>query len=72
MTCKKYTTVAIDIYGRVYDLSKEHPSWEQAKKNKGKKDTGFERCIVADAFTCTVERCAEMKRRYEKKRKKNR
>lgn len=27
----KYTTVTIDKYGRVYDIAKEHPSWEQVK-----------------------------------------
>lgn len=44
----RYTTVAVDIYGRVYDISKEHPSWEQKKK-------GSDRCIVCNAFTCTQE-----------------
>lgn len=69
---KDYTTVAIDIYGRVYDLSKEHPSWEQAEKRKkaGRKNTGFERCIVRDAFTCTREECAKLKVK-NKKRKDN-
>lgn len=50
----KHTTVCLDIYGRYYDLSKEHPSWEQQKKSKGKSAI-FQRRIVRDAFTCTVE-----------------
>lgn len=62
---KKYKTVCIDIYGRVYDLSKEHPSWEQAKKSNSKK-SGFERNIVRDAFTCTVEECARLKAKSKK------
>lgn len=61
----QYTTVCIDIYGRVYDLSMEHPSWEQAKKSKGKQKA-FERCIVKDAFTCTIEECARLKAKSRK------
>ena len=63
----KYTTVCIDIYGRVYDLAIEHPSWEIARKNKGKKNTGFERCIVRDAFSCTVEECTRLKKKAKTK-----
>lgn len=64
-----YTTVCIDIYGRVYDLRHEHPSWEYAKKKK-KKDKApiYERRIVANAFTCTVEECAKLKAKAEKKK----
>jgi hypothetical protein len=65
----KYTTVCVDVYGRVYDLRKEHPSWEQAKKNKGKKDAVFERCIVANAFGWPVDKLEELKRKRGKREK---
>lgn len=61
----KYATVAIDKYGRVYDLSKEHPSWEAYKEAK-KKGTQ-ERCIVVNAFTCTVEECERLKRKRKRR-----
>jgi len=64
----KYTTVCVDIYGRVYDLAKEHPSWEQSQKNKGKKDNGFEKCIVKTAFTCTQSECDKLKLKGSKKK----
>lgn len=66
---KTYTTVAVDIYGRWYVLSHEHPSWEQEKKNKGKKNTGFERCIVKNAFTCEKERAMKMREKTKGKKK---
>ena len=53
----QYTTVCVDKYGRVYDLSKEYPRSEIIKK--GKKTTL--RHIVRNAFTCTVEECARLK-----------
>ena len=63
-----YTTVCIDIYGRVYDLSEEHPAWDQAKKRKGKKEAIFERCIVKNAFTCTIDECERLKKNSKKKK----
>lgn len=58
-----YTTVCVDIYGKVYDLRYEHPSWE-AEKN------GQDRCIVRDAFMWPVEELDKLKKR-EGKNKKN-
>jgi hypothetical protein len=54
-----YTTVAKDKYGRYYDLSKEHPSWEEKKK-------GLATCTVVDAFTCTVEEADRLTKRSRK------
>ena len=45
---EQYTTVCKDKYGRYYNLSKEHPSWEEVKK-------GITICTVVDAFTCSIE-----------------
>lgn len=59
-TAIKYTTVCIDIYDRVYNLSIEHPSWEQKKNAKGKQKI-FQRCIVKNAFTCTIEEYEKLK-----------
>lgn len=74
-TVTHYTTVAIDIYGRVYDISKEHPSWEQVKEARrkagGKKVNESQlRCIVVNAFTCTREECQRLKEQYQKKKRK--
>lgn len=71
----KYTTVVVDIYGRVYDIACEHPSWEQvkiARKKSGKKkiDESQLKPIVKNAFTCTVEECARLKAKAEKKKRK--
>jgi hypothetical protein len=63
----QYTTVAIDKYGRIYDLSKEHPSYEQSKKNKGKKSTGYEECIVVNAFTIPVDEVKKLGRKKKGK-----
>lgn len=38
-----FTTVCVDSSGRIFDLSFEHPSWEQTKRGRGKKFTGFGR-----------------------------
>lgn len=43
-----YTTVALDKYGKYFDLRFEHPSWEEKKK-------GVLVCTVVNAFTCLVE-----------------
>lgn len=64
MTPKLHMTIAIDKYGRVYDLSKEHPSWEAARK--AKKDGTEERCIVVNAMTCTPAEFKKMKRKRKK------
>lgn len=56
MNVKHYTTVAKDRYGRYYDLSKEHPSWEEKKK-------GITVSTVVDAFTCTVEEADRLTKR---------
>jgi len=65
---KTYTTIAIDKYGRVYDLSKEHPSYEVHKKTKAKGTKEHqERCIVVNAFTCTIEECQKLKNKKERK-----
>ena len=61
-----FTTVCIDRYGKVYDLSIEHPSFVLEKKNKGKKNTGFAKRNIVDAFTCTIEECARLKARNNK------
>jgi hypothetical protein len=58
----KYTTVCIDKYGRVYDLSVEYPKGEMSKKGK----KSWEKNIVVDAFTCTVEECARLKAKSKK------
>lgn len=68
-TYQSFTTVCIDIYGRIYDLSKEHPSWEQIKAARRKSPDGVVnesqlKCIVANAFSCTEERCQELKEKY--------
>ena len=63
----KYTTVCIDIFGRVYDLGEgDHPSWQQVKE-EGKK--AFYKCIVADSFTCTEKECARLKAKAKRKRR---
>jgi hypothetical protein len=54
-----HTTVAKDKYGRYYDLSKEHPSWEEKKK-------GILTSTVVDAFTCTVEEADRLTKRSKK------
>lgn len=51
---QQHTTVCKDKYGRYYDLSREHPSWEE--KKKGNTLT----CTVVNAFTCTVEEAARL------------
>jgi len=61
-----YVTVCIDIYGRVYELSKEHPSWEQFKKSG--KQSGDEKCIVRNAFTCTIKKYKKLKAKSKKKK----
>jgi len=68
---QKFTTVAIDKYGRCYDLSKEHPAHEVHKKAKKKGIAEHqEKCIVINAFTCTIEECARLKAKWQKKKKK--
>jgi hypothetical protein len=59
MVIARYTTVCKDKYGRYYDLRYEHPSWEQYKK-------GETRCIVVNAFTCTVEEADRLTKRTKK------
>jgi len=63
---KFYTTVAVDKNGRVYDLAKVHPSWEEAKKGNDSVH------IVVNAYTCLVEdvRGKQKKRKKRKKKKK--
>jgi hypothetical protein len=57
----------VDIYGRVYDLRHEHPSWEMEKKRKGKKKPLYERCIVANAFTWPIDKLDELRKRKGKR-----
>lgn len=69
-----YTTVVIDIYGRVYDISKEHPSWEQlkqARQEAGTKKVNESqlRCIVKNALMCTIEECENLKNKAKRKKK---
>jgi len=59
------TTVCVDIYGKVYDLRFEHPSWEQAKAGKGKRT--FERCIVKDAFTWPISLLEDLRKKKGKR-----
>ena len=61
----KYTTVCLDVNGRYYDLSKEHPNWELHKKNRGK-EVIYQRRFVVNAFTCTVEEYKKLKRKNKK------
>ena len=58
----KMTTVAVDKHGKFYDLSKSHPSWEQAKKGNTEEN------IVVDAFTCTQEEANKIRKRPDKKK----
>jgi len=63
---KEYTTIAIDKYGRVYDLSKVHPSWEQSKEGSESMN------IIVNALTCPVEDISKYgKPKKSKKKKKN-
>ena len=62
----EYTTVAVDKYGRVYDLRSEHPSWEAAKEAKRRGTE--ERCIVRNAFTIPVEELEQLRRARGRRR----
>lgn len=65
----KHTTVCVDVNGKYYDLSKEHPDWELYKRNKEKykgKRIIFQPRFVKDAFTCTVEKCEILKHKNKK------
>jgi hypothetical protein len=66
-----FTTIAIDKYGRVYDISKEHPSREAHKKAKEKGIPEHqERCIVVNAFTCSIEGYEILKAKWQRQKKK--
>lgn len=54
------TTVAVDRYGRVYDLRSEHPSWEAAKE--AKRRGSEERCIVVNAFAVDVRELPRLRK----------
>lgn len=72
-TNKTFTTVAIDKQGRVYDLSKEHPSREVHLKAKKKGLAEHqEKNIVVNAFTCTFEECERLKAKWKTRKKKKR
>jgi hypothetical protein len=60
----KYTTVCIDIHGRIFDLSKEHPAWVY------RCDGIWQKRFVKDAFTCSVEECEKLKARRARKLRK--
>jgi len=62
---ERYTTVAIDRWGRVFDLRFEHPSWQQVKE-EGKKDHYAP--TVVNAFTCTLQEATRLKQRKRKKK----
>ena len=57
----RYTTVCVDKYGKVYDLTKEHPSYEQAKKGQGTVN------IVVNAFTWPVDKLDELRKNRGKR-----
>ena len=61
----EYTTICIDKYGCVYDLSKEHPSWEQEKEDKKQWGGGGGnlRPIVVNAYSCLVEEIPKGKKK---------
>ncbi len=61
----KMTTVAVDKYGRVYDLAKEHPSFEMRKA--AKKSKTEERCIVINAFAYPVDDLDNLRKRKGKR-----
>jgi hypothetical protein len=63
----QYMTVVVDRYGRVYDLSCEHPSWEASKT--AKKSGAEERNIVVNAFTCPVDELDALRKRKGRPRK---
>lgn len=64
---KIFTTVILCADGAVYDLAKlEYPPQMPAGGDRVIKNPKF---IVIDAYTCTVERAAQLQSKKKKKKK---